>query len=120
MGPHRRRALRDGDIEDAARARLDIVHGEPLLDLAHDTDGIGEGGGGAARAIQQERLVEVDVRLHETGRDESTADVDGLVRGHRRRHRSHDAALRDAEVHGGAAIGQTTAAQEQIEHHGGI
>src|SRR5215472_6914731 len=80
MGPHAGRALQDRGLERRLAALIDVLDGEvPLhrLDALHGVRGVAAALGSAA--VDDARLVEVDVRLDETRRQQPTAEVELLA-----------------------------------------
>lgn len=101
----RRRAVADRLIEHPPDPGADGVPGEAPLELPGDRDRTGQGAVEVRLLLVQERLVEVQVRLDETGYHHAAIAVDRVVRpmGEVGRHRD-DAALVYRDVYEGAAV----------------
>ena len=94
VAAHGGRAVRDGHVEHAARARPDVLDGEAALGVARHADRLVQRALHALHAIAEERLVEVDVRLDEPGSHGPAVALDDASRG----------ASRDAADFGDAAV----------------
>ena len=78
---HRRRAERGGAVEEPPGAGLDVLDGEGPLGLGGDADGFRERALLARRALEEIRLVQVDVRIDEARHDEAPLAVEAQPRG---------------------------------------
>jgi hypothetical protein len=105
---HRGRPGGDGELEHAPRPRCDVVNGEAALRGARQTNRLRRRLGRARDAVHQERFVQMDVRLDETGRDEAPARFDRFASRCVRLSHGHDAPLGDRQVDRVGAHGQTT------------
>ena len=106
---HRRRPGAHGEVEHAAGARPDVVHGERLLGLGAQLQRLRQRPGGGRDAVVQERLVEMDVRLDQAGGQQPAAQVEALAS--RRRHEpDRDRAAVDRHVHHVVTVRQPHAA----------
>ena len=103
---HMRRAVDDRLLEDRTAAREHVVVAELPLDLRHFGNRLLERATLGLAAVEDARLVEMEVRLDETGHDEVSTKVDlGGRRGEPRRQRRH-LAVGDADVERSGAIAE--------------
>ena len=115
VAAHRRRAVAHRHVEHRPRPRANVLHGEAALGVAGDADRLLERPEHARRALGQERLVEMDMRIHQPRRHRPPAAVDQpMRRATRQRPELGDRAAPTADV-GCAPIDEATVVQEQIE-----
>src|ERR1700730_13660445 len=79
MGAHMRRALEDRLLQCAARTGVNVLRCERGLGLRRLTDRFLKITAIGSTSVKDTRLVEMDVRLDEAGRDEPAVDVDRLA-----------------------------------------
>ena len=88
-----------GLVQRAPRARADVVHGETPLGLGSYAECLRHRALDAGRPLREERLVEMDVRVHQPGREHEAAAVHRAVRGTaRQRADLLDLAVERAEI----------------------
>ena len=115
VGAHDGRAAADRHLQGAPRPTLDVLERERALGLGSRTDHALDGGRSARRPGAEQRLVEVEVRLDETGDDEPARgeNLVGASLGDARRD-PRDPSVGDADVHGADAARQPGAADHQV------
>ena len=88
---------------------------EPALHLGRGADRARDGAGIRRRARPEQRLVQMEVRLHQPGNDELAGGVDllGARAGHRRSDRG-DPTAADPDVHQAHGIRRSRAANHEI------
>src|SRR4029077_3268886 len=79
MRPDMRGAVQDGALERAAGARIDVLDGEALLGGGDVADRLLERAFLCAAAIEDAGLVEMEMRLDETGADQPAAEIERLA-----------------------------------------
>ena len=79
MAAHGGGAGAHGLVEYPPGARADVVHREAPFGLGRHTQRLRHRALGAGRALREKRLVEVDVRVDETGSEHEASAVDRAV-----------------------------------------
>jgi hypothetical protein len=80
MGPERRGARGHRHLQRPPGASADVVDGEAPLDLSGEADGLLQGARCRAHAAGEQGLVEMDVSLHQAGRDQPAGHLHDLSR----------------------------------------
>ena len=115
VAPHRGGALAHRHIQHAASPRLDVLAGEPALGLAGHAEGLGQRAFPARCPLAQQRLVEMDVGIHQPRRHRAALAADlarGRALGERADLRDEAGAATDV---GHPGVRQPAVAQQQIE-----
>ena len=105
MRAHVHRAVRDAALQRAFGARVDVLGGEVLLRLGDFADRLFEVALLGLAAVEDVRLVEMDVRLDERRRDEPAAEIHRAAFCGELRLDRRDPAAIDADVECRAASG---------------
>ena len=113
---HMCRAVEDAALERPLAALVDVLRREGRLRLGHFLDGFFEVSFVGAAAIENVRLVEMDVRLDETGRHEPAADIDRFAFSGEVRDNGGDPARLNADVDE-PAFGSEGSAVSQYQVH---
>ncbi len=98
LSAHMRRAVEDRLLQRAAGATVDVLRREAALRLRDLRNRLVEIALFGAAAVEDRRLVEMDMRLDKAGRDETATEFDDRRIGGERRLDSHDLAAADADI----------------------
>ena len=117
MRAHPRRPLQDRLFERPARTRIDIVFGESALGGGDSGNGGVKRAGLCTAAVENARLVQMDMGFDKSRQDEPAADLFTLCRVRQLPFNRGNPSALDADVRGGQflAPGDAALAQNKIE-----
>src|SRR6185503_9994939 len=109
---HARRAVQDAVLERARGARADVLDRHALLERRHAQDRAQGAALLRRAALDDARLVQVDVGLDEARTGKPTLRIEARPLGREPRRDRRDPAVLDADIHRGAAAGPRVANDE--------
>jgi hypothetical protein len=117
MGAHARRAMLDAVLQGFARATVNVLRREGLLRLLHALDGIRHALGLGAAAVDDARLVEMDVGLDQPPAAQEPLGIVGGRVAHEVGLDRRNAALREADVGERVVVaGDARIADDGVDH----
>ena len=99
VGTHVGDAVEDAPLQGFGGPRIDVLHREPRLDCGHALHVVAGPARGRRAPVDDAGLVEVDVRLDQTGRDEASIKVEAVGAGRDLRRDGDDPPAGNPDVH---------------------